>query len=198
MGNKQGIYQIKNTVNGKIYIGSTASTRRRFREHKRYLRGNYHRNPHLQSSWNKHGEDAFEFSVVYEVDTVDELLPHEQWCLDVMLPEYNIAIFADSSFRGMKHSEEAKMKLRKAHLGKKHTEETKAKISQASMGYAFSKLTRAEVVQIRKLYKKKDNKKKNKKQYSQCQLADMFGVPQPNISGIVTGKSRKYLGEEWV
>jgi len=136
-----GIYQIKNIESDKIYIGSSNNVERRFREHKKCLRGNRHRNTYLQNAWNKHGEDVFEFSVVYTVNAEEELYPHEQWCLDVLLPEYNIAKDVIAPARGVKFSEEHIAKLRKVNTGKHnpfygkhHSKEAKAKIGKAHAG----------------------------------------------------------------
>lgn len=59
-----GIYSILNKSNGKVYVGQAVKTNRRLSNHKSALRGNHHTNKHLQSSWNKYGEDAFEFNVL--------------------------------------------------------------------------------------------------------------------------------------
>ena len=59
-----GIYLIKNVVSGKFYVGSSGTLSERLRSHRRMLQGNRHDNRHLQHSWNKHGEDKFEFSVL--------------------------------------------------------------------------------------------------------------------------------------
>lgn len=69
-----GIYAIKNKVNGKIYIGQSTNIENRWYKHKTSLRHNYHGNYHLQCSWNKYGEDSFEFSVLEECakDKLDE------------------------------------------------------------------------------------------------------------------------------
>lgn len=62
---KASIYRITNTINGKIYIGSTKHlVQKRWDRHKRYLRGNYHINRHLQNAWNKYGPDVFLFEVI--------------------------------------------------------------------------------------------------------------------------------------
>lgn len=43
-----GVYQIKNIINNKIYIGSTKQCFRvRFNHHLQALRKNKHKNPHL-------------------------------------------------------------------------------------------------------------------------------------------------------
>lgn len=61
---QSGIYIIRNTVNGHFYIGQAVVIKRRWQVHKAELRGNYHANKHLQSSWNMYGESAFEFLVL--------------------------------------------------------------------------------------------------------------------------------------
>ena len=62
-----GIYQIKNLINNKIYIGSTINLKQRFNDHKKLLRHNKHPNNHLQSSWIKHGESNFVFELIEQV-----------------------------------------------------------------------------------------------------------------------------------
>lgn len=60
------IYQIKNLVNGKLYIGQTINYKSRKDKHLSLLRRNDHHNPYLQNAYNKYGEDAFEFSILHE------------------------------------------------------------------------------------------------------------------------------------
>lgn len=55
------IYRIINKVTGQSYIGQTINIKRRQREHFSALRDNKHENPKLQASWNKYGEENFEF-----------------------------------------------------------------------------------------------------------------------------------------
>jgi hypothetical protein len=78
-----GIYAIKNIVDDRVYIGSTSdSFKRRWYNHKYTLGKNTHGNRHLQNSWNKHGEDAFEFSVIEGVDDGKLLSEREQYWID--------------------------------------------------------------------------------------------------------------------
>ena len=85
---KIGIYRIRNLINNKVYIGSTKNMKLRWAKHKALLRHNKHQNTHLQSAWNKYGEDAFVFEVIEECKTED-LISREQFFIDSLNPDYN-------------------------------------------------------------------------------------------------------------
>lgn len=63
-----GIYKITNTVNGKVYIGSSVDINGRLNSHRSDLRQNKHGNQHLQKAWNLYGEESFIFDVIEECD----------------------------------------------------------------------------------------------------------------------------------
>ena len=80
---KKGIYKIYNTKSKKSYIGSTeVSFRKRAKEHRWALRGNYHKNNHLQNSYNKYGEEVFDFEVIEYLSKKEDILDCEQKYLD--------------------------------------------------------------------------------------------------------------------
>lgn len=58
-----GVYQIVNTVNQKVFLGSTMNVKtlngKRFQ-----LKMGSHLNKQLQEEWNEYGEDAFRIEVV--------------------------------------------------------------------------------------------------------------------------------------
>lgn len=102
-----GVYKIVNKVNSKFYIGSTAdSFNKRWCLHLFHLRNNKHKNSHLQYSWNKHGEDCFEFIIIEECDNKDMVLDREQYYIDREDFEklYNINPYATG---GLQFSEES-------------------------------------------------------------------------------------------
>jgi len=165
-----GIYAISNTINNKIYIGSTNDLERRWCEHQHALRQNKHGNCHLQSSWDKHGEKAFEFIVLECLDDLDELVKAEQFWMDFYREGgkelYNFGMAADNPMRGRTHTEEAKRKMCEARyntspearearsckqrefmlgnqyaLGHSHTEETKSRLSAMFKGKEASEET---------------------------------------------------------
>ena len=82
---KTGIYQIRNTVNGMIYIGSSINIAARWREHKYDLNMNKHRNQHLQSAYNKYGKDAFVYEVLEVLDegSKEKQFEREQYWIDL-------------------------------------------------------------------------------------------------------------------
>ena len=105
---KSGLYQIRNKINGKEYIGSSVNIKHRWSVHKCYLNQGVHDNPHLQAAWNKYGADAFVFMII---EYCENYLEKEQYLLDVIDPEYNMSKVAGTSSRlGVKSSFEHKRK----------------------------------------------------------------------------------------
>jgi group I intron endonuclease len=131
-----GIYEIKNTANGKNYIGSAINIYKRWGSHVDELRRKNHKNKHLQRAWDRYGEENFCFNIMETCDP-DLLITREQYYIDTINPTYNMARIAGSTL-GKKHSDDAINKMRLAKLGKKVSEETKKKMSQAGLGRIFS------------------------------------------------------------
>lgn len=73
----QGIYQIKNLKNDKVYIGSSKAIYKRWYDHKSKLLKNKHDNPYLQHAWNKYGEECFKFSIIEKIEDSSLLLIKE-------------------------------------------------------------------------------------------------------------------------
>ena len=59
-----GIYTITNLKNGKIYIGQSIDVFDRFKRHIYKLNRQCHENEYLQFSWDKYGEQNFEFKLI--------------------------------------------------------------------------------------------------------------------------------------
>ncbi len=79
--NNSGVYKIINKQNGRIYIGSAKSFKKRFHQHHQSLKSNKHSNKFLQHDFNKCGPDAFIFEVLEVVDG-DQRFITEQTHLD--------------------------------------------------------------------------------------------------------------------
>jgi group I intron endonuclease len=59
-----GIYQIRNTVSGKVLVGSSANLHGPLNRHRFMLKFGSHQNQALQRDYNQFGEEAFVFEVV--------------------------------------------------------------------------------------------------------------------------------------
>ena len=93
-----GVYQIRNLISGKVYVGSTVHFRDRKYSHFKELRDGGHGNSRLQAAFDKYGENAFVFEPVEIIDHEDKLLDREQYYLDTIKPfgkiGYNISKLA--------------------------------------------------------------------------------------------------------
>jgi group I intron endonuclease len=141
----QGIYQIKNVITGKVYVGSSSGIKGRWSNHKSDLSRGVHDNSMLQRSYNKHGFEAFEFSILETVSNEADLIEREQHWIDCLQAAnrdhgYNLSPLAGST-RGRKHTEESKRKMSEAKKGqpsamkgKQHTDDAKRLMSLAKKG----------------------------------------------------------------
>lgn len=64
-----GVAQIKNEVNGKIFVCSFTNMKNKWLTTKMSLNTNMHVNAELQKDWNELGESAFSYTVLEEKDT---------------------------------------------------------------------------------------------------------------------------------
>ena len=67
-----GIFQVKNTVNGKVLLGSSLNLEGSLNSHKFMLTIGRHRNDQLQKEWNDFGADKFVFEVLEVVAVKDD------------------------------------------------------------------------------------------------------------------------------
>jgi len=135
-----GIYEIRNLVNNKFYIGGAAVIKVRWGHHRTMLRGNYHDNPHLQRAWNNCGEENFEFNILF-LCALQDLERCEQIFMNIRKPAYNMCPVAGNT-RGLKLTEEHKQKIGLARMGHKVTEETRQRLRLALTGHKHSEETK--------------------------------------------------------
>ncbi len=116
-----GVYQIRCTVDGHFYVGGAyADFQRRWKDHRDNLRKGTHGNRHLQSAWNLHGEDNFEFEVMERCPPDDVLEREQAWInanFDGSRVCYNICPVAQSRL-GVPHSDETIQRLRDWNTGR--------------------------------------------------------------------------------
>ena len=109
-----GIYLIENKINHKKYVGQSSDIVLRWYHHKTDLRSNIHHNRHLQSAWNKYGEDNFEFSILEECG-INQLNNKEIFWI-THFDSYNQGYNLDNGgngVRGYKHTQEEIDKMRR-------------------------------------------------------------------------------------
>jgi group I intron endonuclease len=149
-----GVYEICNTTNNDLYIGSAVNLNRRKAVHWSLLSRGVHPNVHLQRAWDKYGESAFKFNVIITCQK-DNCLFYEQQFLDQLNPAYNISPnasagcyeFKDEDYkksgiarRGVAKTDSWCEQMSKSligntrNLGNKHSASTRLKMSQALIG----------------------------------------------------------------
>lgn len=188
------IYSITNSKNNKRYIGQTSTElSKRMSVHFDKLRNGVHHNSHLQSSFNKYGEDVFTVEILAEASSIDELNTLEI----EFIKKFNTL---NSQFGYNRRSggenyiltDAAKQNMSNAHKGKKLTKEHKQKIAIASTGKTRTTASKKKMSQSRRRYSKfsEEDAIKIKEIYnnggiSQKKLADMYGCRQSAIWYII-------------
>ncbi len=127
-----GVYKIFNTVTRKCYVGSAKDIHFRWRKHREMLKRGKHHSLKLQRSWNKHGEQAWQWVVVEECPE-DALLIREQAhidLLDVYRNGYNMSAVAGR----VSMSEDGKRRVAEANRKRIFTPEMRATHSRAHKG----------------------------------------------------------------
>jgi group I intron endonuclease len=89
-----GVFQVKNTGNGKVLLGSSLNLEGPLNSHKFMLQIGRHRNAALQKEWNTFGPEKFVFEVLEVVkvkddpnfNLIDELTLLEQIWIEKLQP----------------------------------------------------------------------------------------------------------------
>lgn len=171
----QGIYQIRNIQNDKIYVGSSIDIEYRIETHIRELRKNHHNNTYLQNAWNKYGEENFVFEIVELVDDVAQLRDIENWYIKnwkCTTHKFGYNILSDTNIGlGVKASKEVRKKISEAckgakngNYGRKHTKEEIQRIRDNRWGKdyvckpkksSYIRKTPEELAESRRLFSEK-------------------------------------------
>lgn len=144
-----GIYRIRNTLTGDLYVGSSVDVKSRSLKHLSHLRRGLHRNAHLQAAFAKYGEASFVFEMLEAVLPAN-LLTREQWHIDQVRPAYNICQVAGNTL-GYRHTADGKAKMSVANMGnqrragKAHTQQTKDTIGFLAAARRHSPEARARI-----------------------------------------------------
>ncbi len=177
-----GIYIIWNTINDKIYVGSSINIDHRWRYgHRPNLYSDQHYNKHLQASWNKYSETAFEL-IVQEV--TDNLVDRERFWVSELDPEYNKCREIGSSTRGIKFGPTPEAVRRKISAAQKG-------VPRHRITRGTRKLTFSQAQEIRQRYgtHSKNGRGRSHRSISMSGLATEYGITTAQICEILNNHS---------
>ena len=210
------VYQHKNKINGKVYIGITSQKP----EQRWGSQGcNYKSSPHFYSAIQKYGWNNFEHNILFTGLTKEQACLKEQELIkeyDLMNREFGYNSTSGGDIFVM--NEETKQKISQAMMGNKNglghpcSEEKKKKISEAQKGRKFTKEHKQKLSEAAKNRhvpcsedKKQTLKEKSHKKPVYCEELDkvfesvqecgrQLGIPATNISKLCNGRGKTLKG----
>jgi GIY-YIG catalytic domain len=75
---RAGVFQIRNTLNNRIFIGSSTNLDLIFNRHKLQLNYGNHPNSELQKDWKKLGEVQFSYEILSEIEQTDDSVDYDR------------------------------------------------------------------------------------------------------------------------
>lgn len=209
------VYQHKNKINGKVYIGITAR-----KPEARWKNGEgYKSSPHFYSAIQRYGWDNFEHNILFTNLTKEEACKKEQ----ELIKQYN-SMNRDFGYNSTSGGDifvmnnETKQKISKAMKGNKNglghacSEEKKKKISDAQKGRKFTEKHKQKLSEAAKRRhvpcseeKKEKLKQKSHKKPVYCEELDtvfesvqecarQLGISASNISKLCNGRGKTLKG----
>lgn len=209
------VYQHKNKINGKIYIGITMQ---KPEQRWRYGEG-YKSSPHFYAAIQKYGWDNFEHNILFQNLTKEEACKKEQ----ELIAKFNSINreFGYNSTSGGEifvMNEETKQKISQAMMGNKNglghpcSEEKKRKISKAQKGRTLTEEHKQKLSEAAKKrhtpcseQAKENIRKSSHKKPVYCEELDIIfesvqecsrqlGIPATNISKLCGGRGKTLKG----
>lgn len=211
------VYQHKNKINGKIYIGITMQT-----PEKRWGTNgnNYKSSPHFYSAIQKYGWDNFEHNILFERLSYEEACQKEQELIkqfNSMNREFGYNSTSGGDIFVMNN--ETKQKISQSMMGNTNglghpcSEEKKRKISAAQKGRSFtekhkqklSKAAKQRHVPCSEKTKQRLSQNYPNKRKIYCEELDtiyesvqdcgrQLGIPATNISKLCNGRGKTLKG----
>ena len=194
-----GIYKITNILNNKVYVGQSTDIYTRWTTHRNELNNNRHHNIYLQKSWNKYGEENFQFDILESCaeDSLDEKECYYIELLNSIDKKYGYNLVSGGS-SNKKFSEDVLKRMSEAQTGRKHSDETKKKIGDANRGRIKS---REEIEKIRNSHKRENlsdetlNKMSISKKGKKFSVETRKKLSESHKNRVVTDETRKKLSE---
>ena len=209
------VYQHKNKINGKVYIGITSQ-----KPEQRWRNGEgYKSSPHFYSAIQKYGWDNFEHNILFVELTKEQACLKEQELIkefNSMNREYGYNSTSGGDIFVM--NEETKQKISQALMGNQNnlghscSEEKKKKISEAQKGREFTEEHKQKLSEAAKNRhvpcseeKKQTLKEKSHKKPVYCEelnkvfesvqeCSRQLGIPATNISKLCKGRGKTLKG----
>ena len=209
------VYQHKNKINGKVYIGITSQ-----KPEQRWRNGEWYKSsPHFYSAIQKYGWDNFEHNILFVELTKEQACLKEQELIkefNSMNREYGYNSTSGGDIFVM--NEETKQKISQALMGNQNnlghscSEEKKKKISEAQKGREFTEEHKQKLSEAAKNRhvpcseeKKQTLKEKSHKKPVYCEeLNKVFesvqecgrqlGIPATNITKLCNGRGKTLKG----
>lgn len=209
------VYQHRNKINGKVYIGITMQT-----PEQRWRHGEgYKSSPHFYAAIQKYGWDNFEHNILFQNLTKEEACKKEQELIakynsmnreygynstsggDIFVMNEETKQKISQSLMGNKNglghpcSEEKKKKISEAQKGRHLTEEHKQKLSEAAKK-RHTPCSEQAKENIRKASHKKPVycEELNKVFESVQECSRQLGIPATNISKLCNGRGKTLKG----
>ncbi len=162
------IYKVENKVNGKLYVGQTICPANRKKQH---LSKTFHGNPALDRAVLKYGRGSFDFSIVEELETLDQANEREvYWIqeLNTLAPNgYNLKVGGDAggldSPETRRKKSQSKLGAQNHFYGRKHSDGARLKISLAKTGRTLN-IPEGDLERRRNQMIRMNNARKGKKQ----------------------------------
>ena len=210
------VYQHKNKINGKIYIGITSQKP----EDRWGSQGcNYKSSPHFYSAIQKYGWNNFEHNILFTGLTKEQACLKEQELIkeyDLMNREFGYnstsggdifvmneetkqkisqAMIGNQNGLGHPCSEEKKEKISNAQKGRKFTEEHKQKLSEAAKNRHVPCSEKKKQTLKEKSHKKPVYCEELNKVFESVQeCGRQLGIPATNISKLCNGRGKTLKG----
>ena len=194
-----GIYEIRNTINNKVYVGSAVNLKKRWRNHQNDLKNGDHHSIKLQNAWNKYKADAFVFSVLEDVIEKTLLQEIEQKWMDIFESYsengYNVQIKAYQGCLGMTIPAHIRKKTSETMKGRTYS---KSRIDKASLALMGRKLSDEHIDKLR-------NKKLSPEHKEKLRIANtgrkpsekqMAALAERNSVRVISIEQRKQISEK--
>lgn len=166
----QYLYEIRNIINGKRYIGRTCEPEKRWYRHRLELNKGTHHSIYLQRAWDKYGEENFVFNILDTRETLEEIqLLEESYICELNENLYNVSTQSSGGDLISYHPnhDEIVERVKESILKRVEnmTEEERQEKSESVMGeknpnYKHGKYSKAEKERRREEWSKKSNKEK--------------------------------------